>query len=178
MADNNAAPQSPASGAASSSAGQKPTFFIILAVVNMAVVIGVGVMLWMGQKKKDAQPSLDTIVQGEHEALKEDEHKKEFIGQLIPLETFLVNLSGQRGRKLAKVNMELEVNNEAVMEEIDQLKPKVRDMIIIILSSKTFAQMSTKEGKETLRDEIKDQVNLFLTKGQISKVYFTEFIFN
>ncbi|MCB0411213.1 MAG: flagellar basal body-associated FliL family protein [Bdellovibrionales bacterium] len=174
---DNAAPKNPEPSGASSP-GQKPTLFIILAVVNMLVVIGVGAMIYMGQKKKEAEPGIDAIVHGEHEALEDEAHKKDFIGQLIPLETFLVNLSGQRGRKLAKVNMEFEVSNEAVMEEIDQLKPKIRDMIIIILSSKTFAQMSTKDGKEILREEIKDQVNLFLTKGQINKVYFTEFIFN
>lgn len=178
MAEGNAAPQSPEGGGASSGSGQKPTLFIILAVVNMLVVVGVGAMLWMGQKKKEAQPGIDDVIQGEHETLQEEAANKEFIGKLVPLEMFLVNLSGQRGRKLAKVNMELEVSNEEVQEEIDQLKPKIRDMIIIILSSKTYAQMATKEGKETLREEIRDQVNLFLTKGQINKVYFTEFIFN
>lgn len=63
-------------------------------------------------------------------------------------------------------------------KEIDKLKPKVRDIIIILLSAKTYAQVSTKEGKDSLREEIRDQVNLFLTKGQIKRVYFTEFIYN
>ncbi|MCB0385939.1 MAG: flagellar basal body-associated FliL family protein, partial [Bdellovibrionales bacterium] len=34
------------------------------------------------------------------------------------------------------------------------------------------------DGKEAMRDEIRDQVNLFLTRGKIKRVYFTEFIFN
>ena len=89
-----------------------------------------------------------------------------------------MNLSGSRGRKLAKVNMEIEVNNDEVQEEIEKLKPKIRDVIIIILSSKSYAQVSTKEGKDSLRDEIRDKVNLFLTKGRIQRVYFTEFIYN
>lgn len=178
VAEDNAAQSNSGGAAANSGSGQKPTLFIILAIVNMIVVVGVGAMLWMGQKKKEAQPGIDDVIQGEHATLQDEAANKEFIGKLVPLEMFLVNLSGQRGRKLAKVNMELEVSNEEVQEEIDQLKPKIRDMIIIILSSKTYAQMSSKEGKETLREEIRDQVNLFLTKGQISKVYFTEFIFN
>ncbi len=178
MAEANAAPASTGGESGSSGSGQKPTLFIILAIVNMAVVIGVGAMLYLGAKKKEAQPGIEDVVQGEHETLKEEHDKKEFIGKLIPLETFLVNLSGERGRKLAKVNMEFEVNNEEVQEEIDQLKPKIRDMIIIILSSKNYSQVSTKDGKDVLREEIRDQVNLFLTKGQISKVYFTEFINN
>lgn len=158
---------------------QKPILFIILLVFNMAVVGAVAVMLYMNRKKDEAKPSIDHVVQGEHEAQEKEKAKEEeFVGKLIPLETFVVNLAGSRGGKLAKVNMELEVNNEAVQEEIDKRKPQLRDIIIILLSSKTFEQISTKEGKDGLRDEIRDTINSFLTKGTIKRVYFTEFIFN
>ncbi len=167
----------PAPTAAPSSGG-KPTLFIILAVINMAVVMGVGAMLYLGQKKKEAEPGIDDVIKGEHEQVQKEERNKEFIGKLVPLETFLVNVSGSRGRKLVKMNMELELTNAEVQEEVEKIKPKIRDYIIIIASSKTFAEISTKEGKDALRDEIKTQINLFLTKGQITKVYFTEFILN
>ena len=161
--------------AAKSSGGN---LFLVLAVVNMLIVVGVGVVFYLNNKKNEKNNGIEDVLEAEKLKLEEERKSKDYIGPLIPLETFLVNLSGSRGRKLAKVNIELEVNNGAVQEEIDQLKPKIRDMIIIILSSKTYAQVSEKEGKDTLRDEIKDQVNLFLTKGQILSVYFTEFIFN
>lgn len=177
MAEQNAAPSSPPPDSGSSS-GSKPTLFILLAIINMCVVLAVGVMLYLGQKKKAAEPGIDDVIKGEHEKLKEEEHRSDFIGKLVPLETFLVNISGSRGRKLVKINMELEVSNAEVQEEVEKIKPKIRDYIIIIVSSKTFAEISTKEGKDALRDEIKNQINLFLTKGQIAKVYFTEFILN
>jgi flagellar FliL protein len=138
----------------------------------------VGALVYLGKKQEAAQPKIDDVIQGEAAAQKAEAEQKEFIGKLIPLETFLVNLAGSRGRKLAKVNLELEVNSLDVQEEIEKLKPKIRDIIIIILSSKSYAQVSAKEGKDALRDEIRDQVNLFLTKGQIKRVYFTEFIYN
>ncbi|MCB0414877.1 MAG: flagellar basal body-associated FliL family protein [Bdellovibrionales bacterium] len=144
----------------------------------MVVVLGVGAMLYLGKQKEAKEPGIEDVIKGEKEAQEAEEKNEDFIGKLIPLETFLVNLSGSRGRKLAKVNMELEVSNDDVQIEIDKLKPKIRDIIIIILSSKTYAQVSSKEGKDSLRDEIRDQVNLFLTKGQIKRVYFTEFIYN
>lgn len=175
MAEQNAAAQAPAPQSTGSSGG-KPTLFIILAIINMAVVMGVGAMLYLGQKKKEAEPGIDNVIKGEHEKLAEEAASKEFIGKLVPLETFLVNVSGSRGRKLVKINMELEVTNAEVQEEVEKIKPKIRDYIIIIVSSKTYSEISTKEGKDALRDEIKNQINLFLTKGQISKVYFTEFI--
>jgi flagellar FliL protein len=97
---------------------------------------------------------------------------------MIPLETFLINLAGSKGRKIAKINMEIEVEGEAVQQEIEKRKAQIRDIIIILFSSKTYAQVEDREGKEQLRNEIRDTVNAFLTKGKISRVYFTEFIFN
>lgn len=158
---------------------QKPTLFIILSIFNMVIVVAVGVMLYLGKKKEAAQPTIEDVVRGEHEAQEKVKANADtYIGNLIPLETFLVNLAGSRGRKLAKVNMELEVEGEQVQEEIEKRKAQIRDIIIILLSSKTYSQVEDKEGKEHLRDEIRDTVNAFLTKGKINKVYFTEFIFN
>lgn len=171
-AQNQQAPEEKAAPA------QKPTLFIILSIFNMLVVAGVAMMLFLNRSNKSDEPNIDSVIKGEAEAQKNEAMSDDFIGKLIPMETFLVNLSGSRGRKLAKINMELEVDNNDVQEEIDKLKPKIRDIIIIILSSKSYAQVSTKDGKDTLRNEIRDQVNLFLTKGQIKRVYFTEFIYN
>ncbi|MCB0340987.1 MAG: flagellar basal body-associated FliL family protein [Pseudobdellovibrionaceae bacterium] len=144
----------------------------------MLVVVGVGVMVMMAKKKEAEKANIDDVIQGEHKAQMEEAHSEEFIGQLVPLETFIVNLAQSRGRKIAKINMEFEVNTLDVQKEIAELKPKIRDIIIIIISSKTYAQVSTKEGKDDLRNEIRDKVNLFLTKGRIERVYFTEFIYN
>ena len=177
MAEENAAQQqAPETGKGPS--GQKPTLFIILAVVNMLVVAIVAFMMFVGKQKEASEPGLKDVIKGEYETQKKEADNQDFIGKLIPLETFLVNLAGSQGRKLMKINMELEVNNDDVAAEVDKLKPKIRDIIIIILSSKSYAQIAQKEGKDILRTEIRDQVNLFLTKGQIKRVYFTEFISN
>lgn len=171
------APETVAASGPAQSAG-KPVLFIALAVVNMLVVAGVGAMIYLNKQKDASAPKIDHVIAGESEAQENEKNSPEFIGKLIPLETFLINLAGSRGTKLAKINMEFEVSNDDVQKEIDKLKPKIRDIIIIILSSKTYAEVSTTEGKDSLRGEIRDQVNLFLTKGQIKRVYFTEFIYN
>ena len=178
MADEKAAAQPEPKPSGGGGSGPKPTLFIILAVVNMLIVAGVGAMLFLGKKKHDAEPGIDDVIKGEAEKQAKEAADQDFIGKLVPLETFLVNLSGSRGRKLMKINMELEVDGDEVAAEIDKLKPKIRDIIIITLSSKSYAQISTKDGKDILRNEIRDRVNLFLTKGQIKRVYFTEFISN
>lgn len=156
--------------------GGKPFVLIALVVVNMCVVLGVGYMVW---KSRQTPPStIDQVVDGEK---KTDEHEKttpEEIGKVVPLETFIVNLAGAKGRKVLKVNMELEVKGSEIVTEIDNRKAQIRDFIIIILSSKTYDEISAKEGKDALRNEIKDNINTFLSKGKISNVYFTELIYN
>lgn len=156
---------------------QKPMLLIILVVLNMVFMGAVGAMLYLNKKKEQAKPTIENVIEGEHKAQAEEEAKvDEFVGETVPLETFLVNLSGSRGGKLVKINMEFEIQDPKVREELDKRKSQVRDIIIILLSSKTFEQLSTKEGKEFLRTEIRDTVNAFLTKGKIQRVLFTDFI--
>lgn len=154
----------------------KPVILIALVVINMLVVLVVGYMVWKSRQTPPA--TVEQIIDGEK---KTDEHEKatpEEIGKVIPLETFIVNLAGAKGRKVLKVNMELEVKGAEIVNEIDNRKAQIRDFIIIILSSKTYDEVSTKEGKDALRNEIKDNINTFLSKGKISNVYFTELIYN
>ncbi len=184
MAEEKAKNDTAQASEADKKTGQKPIILIVLVVVNMLVVMGVGFMVYKGKKKEDAKPTIDHVVNGE---IKTQEHEKknptEDIGKVVPLETFIVNLAGSKGRKVLKVNMELEVkgNKEGdgnISGEIETRKAQIRDFIIIILSSKSYEEVSTKEGKDFLRTEIKDNINTFLSKGKITNVYFTELIYN
>lgn len=164
--------------ASSSGSGQKPVLFIILAVVNMMVVGAVGFMLWQGRKMEASKPTIDHVVAGEVETHRKSESEGSFVGRVVPLESFIVNLAGSKGRKVARVNMELELQGDNVAEEIEKRKAQIRDIIIITLSSKTYEEISTREGKDQLRNEIKDTINNFLTKGKIRNVFFTDLIYN
>jgi flagellar FliL protein len=163
----------------SGGSGQKPVLWMALAVVNMLVVGLVGFMLYKGRQKDAAEPKIEHVITGEAQAqATEATEEKAFVGKVVPLETFIVNLAGSKGRKVAKVNMEMELKGDGVSEEIEKRKAQIRDYIIIILSSKTYEEISTKEGKNNLRNEIKDTINSYLTKGKITNVFFTEFIYN
>ncbi len=156
--------------------GSKSSLLILLVVVNMLVVLGVGYFLWKNSMKPTT--TLEQVIEGVPKDNKADQEKLEDVGKVIPLETFIVNLAGSKGRKVLKVNLELEVKGQDIIQEIDNRKAQIRDFIIIILSSKNYDEVSTKEGKDALRNEIKDQVNSFLSKGKIMNVYFTELIYN
>lgn len=167
-----------ATNPASATSGTKPLLLIGLVVVNMLVVAFVGFMVWKGRKNDEAKPGIEKVIEGENQTQNEEQGKPEEVGKVIPLETFIVNLAGSKGRKVLKVNMELEVKGQEVIQEIDNRKAQIRDFIIIILSSKSYDEVSAKEGKDALRNEIKDNINSFLSKGKIINVYFTELIYN
>lgn len=180
MAEEAAKEAAPAAAApASGGGGKQNVILLVLAVINMAVVGGVGFMLYKGRQADKAKPTVDHVIQGEKDT-QDEEHKEEKLVKkpVVPLETFIVNLAGSKGRRVAKVNIELEVSKSDVQKEIEQRQAQVRDIIIMILSSKTYEYVSTKEGKNQLREEIKDTVNAFLSKGKIESVFFTEFIYN
>ncbi|MBO9668604.1 MAG: flagellar basal body-associated FliL family protein [Bdellovibrio sp.] len=165
--------------APSSGSGQKPILLIALAVINMLIVAGVGFMLYKGKQKEAAEPKIENVIKGEAEAQhKEATEEKELVGKVVPLETFIVNLAGSKGRRVAKVNIELELKGDNAAEEIDKRKAQIRDIIIIILSSKTYEEVSSREGRDGLKNEIKDTINSFLVQGKISNVLFTEFLYN
>ncbi len=175
------APQTDAAAATapvSSITGNKPLFLISLVIINMLVVALVGFMVWKARKTEESKPGIDRVVEGEVQTQVEEKDKPEEVGKVIPLETFIVNLAGSKGRKVLKVNMELEVKGQDVIQEIDNRKAQIRDFIIIILSSKSYDEVSAKEGKDALRNEIKDNINSFLSKGKIINVFFTELIYN
>ncbi len=181
MAEESAAKESasPAAGAGASTGGKPPILLVVLLILNMAFIAGVGFMLYKNKKKEAAEPKLEHVIQGEHQTQDAEAHtEKQLVGKIVPLETFIVNLAGSKGRRIAKVNMEIEVEGEKIIDEIEKRKAQIRDIIIITLSGKTYDEVATREGKEQLREEVKDTVNAFLTKGKIVNVYFTDFIYN
>ncbi len=162
--------------------GGKPILLILLVIINMAVVAGVGVMLHLGSKKKEGAATIDNVIEGvpqdDHAQAEKAKVEEEITGKTVPMETLLVNLAGSRGQSLAKIDMEFEVDSEAVIKEIEKRKPQIRDVLITLVSSKSLNEVSSVEGKDNLRDEIRDTVNRFLTKGKIKRVLFTNLIFN
>ncbi|MGZ3725292.1 MAG: flagellar basal body-associated FliL family protein [Pseudobdellovibrio sp.] len=172
------APQAAEAAAPASSSGSKPFLLIGLVVVNMLVVAFVGFMIWKGRKIEEAKPGIEKAIEGENKTTAEEKAAPEDVGKVIPLETFVVNLAGSKGRKVLKVNMELEVKGADVEKEIENRKAQIRDFILIILSSKSYEEVSVKDGRESLKTEIKDNINSFLSKGKILNVYITEFIYN
>jgi flagellar FliL protein len=92
-----------------------------------------------------------------------------------PLE-FTVNLADAGQRRYLKVTITLAFSDRALTDELVSSDPKLRDLIIGVLRGKKAAEVADPGGTEKLRNEIIAALNAALTGGQITTLYFTEFL--
>ncbi len=92
----------------------------------------------------------------------------------VALPPFVVNLADPNARRYLKVVLEVEVTSNP--ELLEDNKAKIRDALLMLLSSKTSQDLSTLEGKILLRKEIVDRLNQAVGQPKVSRVYFTDFV--
>jgi len=104
-------------------------------------------------------------------------NKKAEIKSTLSLDPFLVNLADKDEVRFVKATFQLGLTEE-VGESTNRapLSAAIRDAIITILTSKTAAQMLTPEGKDKLREEIRDRVNEAAPKMSVGEVYIVDFV--
>lgn len=93
-----------------------------------------------------------------------------------PMEAFIVNIADGNGERYLKLVIQLEVSDQTIIPELEQLKPKLRDTILDLLTAKTHKDIMDLSGKQRLREDIAGRVNNILSKGKVTKVYFTDFV--
>jgi flagellar protein FliL len=96
--------------------------------------------------------------------------------RLVSIQPFVVNLADPLGRRFLKVSMDLELSDERSVLEINQAMPKVKDTILLLLSSKNYSDLAKMEDKLVLKKEIVDRVGQVIGAGKVNNVYFTEFV--
>ncbi len=97
-------------------------------------------------------------------------------GEIVTLPTFLVNLADPLGRRYLKLTVEVEVLDADVVEEVNMSEAKVRDAIILLLSSKSYTDLASLESKILLKNEIVERLNQVLGGRKVKRVYFTEMV--
>jgi len=93
-----------------------------------------------------------------------------------PMEAFIINIADTNGERYLKLVIQLEVSEATVVPELEQLKPRLRDTILDLLTSKTYKDLMDLSGKQRLREDIAGRINNILISGKVTKVYFTDFV--
>lgn len=114
-------------------------------------------------------------IEGNEEA-EEQVNPLENIGDMYQLEQFIVNLSHPQGKRYLKLKVELELESAKAVEMATKASPKLRDVVIMMLTSMTFEEVMTPEGKIRIRDELLERFNQVIRPERIKNIYFTEFV--
>lgn len=92
------------------------------------------------------------------------------------LRPFVINLSGDHGRRYLRLVLELSVHGHKAKDAIEEQQTKLRDRLIFLLSAKSFDDISTVQGKYQLQNEILSTINEVSGPSLAERVYFVEFI--
>ena len=146
---------------------------VLIIIISVAVLfmgmVGAGFfILW----NKISQVPVDPSKVAEM-AVEEEEN---VIGPLYPLDTMIVNLSDDGGKRYLRVTMALELSDPESVDTIESRLPQIRDAVLMILPTKTYDDVSTTDGKIALRNQIMEKINTLMTKGRLNNIYFTEFV--
>lgn len=98
------------------------------------------------------------------------------MGEIFSLEPFVVNLADPQGKRYLKLQIKIEVADPLVLEKAAKSEPKMRDMVIMMLTSLSFEEVMTPEGKIRIRDELLERFNQIMRPDRINNIYFTEFV--
>jgi len=155
---------------------------IIIGAVVVLVVIAAAALYFFFGRSRSAVEQLDAGAAEEGAAAvpreghaDEDEYgeDEEPLGAIFPLETFVVNLSGG-GFIRCQIQLEF-VEREVSKRFYTRLIP-LRDALISLLASKQKQALTSKDGKNDLKTEVKEVVNDVLKKEEVRNVYFTQFV--
>ncbi len=125
-------------------------------------------------------------------------------GLVLDLGDFTMNLSDVEPRRYLKANVAVEITNpepdpaaeevkpsgghgghgapapnpkNALIAEMEQYKPAIRDAVITVLTSKTSDELATTAGKELAKQQIAESVNgIFDGEREVIRVSFGQFI--
>lgn len=94
---------------------------------------------------------------------------------------FLVNFGGAGSARYLQLTLEAMSHNHQILRQLRQNGPAVRNDLLLLFSSQTLADLSSRAGKEALRAAaLRDIRKVLDAEGadgkQIRAVYFTSFV--
>ena len=136
---------------------------IVIAAAGLLVLLGGGLgaayYLTSGGEVEEAAPEPETL-------------------GVIELEPFLTNI-GSSGKRHARVSIKLAISPEERAAEVaaDKLAvARLRDLVLTLLTSKSFEELSSPEGKAALRKEIVEKATAVIEPGAVREALFGEFV--
>ncbi|MDR2668586.1 MAG: flagellar basal body-associated FliL family protein [Desulfovibrio sp.] len=151
---------------------------LIILFILLLFVGGGGTLAWflLGDRIKPMLEGVLNKVQGTEQTESVQPDAPPQPGRTVPLPAFATNLADPLGRRLIRLKIELEVSDPKVREEVERNAARVRDAVLLLLSSKTYADISAPENKVLLKSEITERLNTVLGRGKVIQIFITDLI--
>ena len=131
----------------------------------MAVGICLIYLFLLGKVEAQEEPVEGEKVEEQEPVEKEKQEKKVKKDVMFHLDPLIL-----------KITISLEMSSSDVRLDLEKNIRKLTDSILLLLSTKSFEDVYSVQGKFTLKGEITTRVNQYLTVGQVKGAYFTEFL--
>lgn len=162
---------------------KSPLKLIIILVVVLVLLVGGGLAAYLflfkskggqeaGAHTEEKAPAKEEKKAGDKEKKKGEKTKT----VVYSMGAIIVNLADQGVQRYLKVQIAVELDNPKLEEEVKKREPQIKDIIISVLSSKTVSDVNNPQGKIALKQEIIKRANMVLTEGEITDLFFSEFI--
>jgi len=114
---------------------------------------------------------------------KEGEGKKsesgvEFGKFIYSIEDIILNPAGTDGKKIFLMSVSFDLNSEKDKEVFKEKEVMIKDAVISTTAAKNLTQLTNVAYRDTLRNEIVNQISEIIKDVKINRVYFSKFMIN
>lgn len=163
---------------------------LLFGLVGMiaVVLIGGGIFFYFNKGKSAPKDNNAAVAaQAPKEEAKKAEGDKKKEGEkgekgkttsnlLVTLEPFILNLADVDTNRYLKITIVLEFGDAAGASLAEGRMPQIRDALILLMSSLTYGDIHSVEGKLTLQSEILNRLNKVMEGASIRRIYFTDLV--
>ncbi|BAF60260.1 MAG: flagellar basal body-associated FliL family protein [Pelotomaculum sp.] len=97
--------------------------------------------------------------------------------ETVEMGEVVANLAGSGGAHYLRVNITLEYpRDKKLAEELKKKKHQILDSLIAVLRSKTLADVNSPGSVDSLKRDLLNGINVHLEEGQVTGIYFTDYL--
>jgi flagellar FliL protein len=156
-------------GEQTSSGGKGTTKLIVILLLALLLLAGGGVGAWFALAPVGNRPHI----------VKEQPLPPPQYLALDP--PFVVNFEGDEQVRFLQITVQLMSRDPAIIEQLKANDPVVRNDLLLLFGGQKYSVVSTREGKEALRNQTLAAVRKVITAAggkpeKLEAVYFTSFV--
>ena len=174
MAKKEEAKKAEAKESAPKEKGKSKLLIIIIALLVLIIVAGAAAFFFLLPAPSDEEIAKE--IEKDEAPVAVTYSSETEVGVMWELQPFVVNLADPKAKHFLKASITLELKDDQAKELAQKLLPRIRNDILMLLTSQTLEDVISIEGKVRLKDEITARLNRILGPGKLLNVYFSQFV--